>query len=159
MREALRSLIALSFFCGLCLHICPEGSAKRVLALLSAAILTAAFLSPLRETDYGTLALTEARFTGAEAELTQRSAERGDRLRLLLFEENCARFLRANAEALQLTLIQARLEIVTGEDGLPVPYAVEIRAEGSEESAETLSRILRDELNIPLERQAWTLNE
>lgn len=159
MSEAARTLISLAFFCGAALYFCPEGGTRRILALLCTAVLASAALSPLRDFDYASLSLTEARLGSAEADILQNSRESGDRLRLLLFEDNCARYLETKAQALHLELLSARIEVTQTETGELLPWSAAIRAAGSEENAEKLSRVLQDELGIPLERQAWTLNE
>ncbi len=159
MREGLYTLIGLAFFCGAALYLCPEGGARRVLTLLCTAVLAASVLSALGELDYGSLTRLEARFNSAEAEITQSGRERGDRLRLLLFEERAERYLGEKADALGLTLLEARIEAVQTEEGELRPYAASIRVTGAEESAEALCILLRDELKIPVERQAWRVNE
>ena len=159
MREGLYALIGLAFFCGAALYLCPEGGPRRVLALLCTAVLTASVVSRLGEFDYGSLTRLEARFGSAEAEILQSGRERGDRLRLLLFEERVERYLAEKAEALGLALLEARIEAVQTEEGELRPYAASLRVAGAEESAEALSILLRDELKIPVERQAWRVNE
>ncbi|MBQ7692551.1 MAG: hypothetical protein IJT29_02960 [Oscillospiraceae bacterium] len=159
MREGLYALIGLAFFCGAALYLCPEGGARRVLALLCTAVLTASVLSSLGEFDYASLTRFEARFNSAEAEITQTGRERGERLRLLLLEERAERYLAEKADALGLTLLEARIEAVRTEDGELLPYAASLRVAGAEESAEALSILLRDELKIPVERQEWRVNE
>lgn len=159
MREAVRSLISLSFFCGAALYFCPEGGVKRILALLCTAVIAAAALSSIKEFDFVALSLAEARLGSAEAEILQSGRESGDRLRMLFLEENCARYLERKADELNLELLGAELKIMAEENGELLPYSVAIRASGTEDSAEKLSRIIKEELGIPLERQAWTLNE
>lgn len=159
MREAAGTLIGLSFFCGAALYFCPDGAAKRVLTVLCTAVLASAALSPLRDFDYASLGLYEAKLGSAQAEILQSGRESGDRLRMLLLEENCERYLTAKAEELNLELLSVQLGILAAEDGELLPYSLTVRAAGTDESAEKLCRIIQEELGIPLERQAWTLNE
>jgi len=72
MQDMFRTFVGLSVFAGAVLYICPEGGARRILRLLSAAILTAIVLSTMGTFDYDLLNLEEARFAAAAAELSNR---------------------------------------------------------------------------------------
>lgn len=159
MHGGLGSLIALSLFAGACLYVCPEGGARRVLKLLCAAMLTAAVLAPLRELDYDLLSLEQARFEGAEAEITRRASRSGESLQRLLVKENVENYIRTQGQALGLRVESAEAELRQDERGELLPWAVTIRAAGADTEAERLAGLLRTELGIPAERQEWILNE
>lgn len=159
MQGALKSLISLSLFAGAALYVCPEGGPRRMLRLLSAAMLTAAILAPLRELDYDLLSLEEARFQGAEAEITHRAARAQDGMKKLLMEENCVSYIKSRGQELGLRIESAELELRQDAEGDWLPYALTLRASGPETGAESLRRQIALELQIPTERQVWFLNE
>ena len=159
MRAALKTLIALSFFGGAILFICPPGGVRRVMGLLLTALLVTAADAPLRGFDYDLFSLGEAKLSSAEAEILHSSAESGNLLKKLLLQQNSERWLAEQASRLGLSDVSASVTLTQDEWGNWLPYAASVHAKGSREEAERLIGKLRDELGIPPERQEWTLNE
>ena len=159
IQTALKTLIALSFFGGAVLFLCPSGGVRRVMGLLFAAILIAAAIAPLRGFDFDLLSLGEAKRGSAEAEILQNSAESERLLKKLLLQKNCEQWLEEQASRLGLEIDGASVTLCRDEWGNWLPYAASIRAKGSREAAGRLGGKLCDELGIPTERQVWTLNE
>ena len=159
IQTALKTLIALSFFGGAILFICPPGGVRRVMGLLFTALLVTAAVSPLRGVDYDLFSLGEARLSSAEAEILHSSAESENLLKKLLLRQNCERWLEEQASQHGLSNISAAVTLAEDEWGNWLPYSVSVRANGSPEEAERLIGKLRNELGIPPERQEWTLNE
>ena len=159
IQTTLKMLIALSFFGGAVLLLCPEGGVRRVMGLLFSAVMITAAVTPLKDFDYDLFSLGEAKFSSAEAEILQNSARSETLLKKLLLQKNCEHWLEEQASALGLHLIGAVVTLTRDEWDNWIPYEASIRAGGSAEAAERLSAKLRDELGIPPERQVWTLNE
>ena len=159
MKNALQSLLSLSFIGGAALYLCPEGGVRRVLRILCAAIFAAAVLAPIREFDYDLLSLEQARIASAEAEIGRKAEATEDRLKKLLLQENCERYIVNRGRELGLAISSAAVELGKIESGEWLPWAVSIRAAGENAAAERLCRLIRDELGIPTERQVWSLNE
>ena len=159
MQAALRSLIAMSLIGGAVLYICPQNGVRQILKLLVTAILTAAVLTSLRELDYDTLGLEEARLSIAEARILQDSRQREYSLKEQLFMRNCEEYVRTHAEALGLQVENIRLSAVrTGEESWE-PFSVSMDITGNTEAIEELCQLIRTELGIPGERQVLTVNE
>ncbi len=68
MSGAIREICALSILCGAAMSIMPEGGAKRVAGILTAAILLTAILTPLRSIDLESYALLAERLNRAVIE-------------------------------------------------------------------------------------------
>ena len=159
MQTLLRSLIALSLFGGAALYLCPEGGSKRVLKLLVTALLVAALLEPLRAPDFDLLSAEEARLASLETKLLQDSERKQNTLKELLLRQNCERFIITQAQGLGLRVERVEVELAdAGAKGLQ-PGSVTLEASGGAEELETLSRLIRDELGIPVERQVWITDE
>ncbi len=159
MRDMLGTLLSLSFFAGAAQYICPDGRAQRVLKLLCTAILAAAILSPLREIDYDLLSLEEARFAGAEAEITRRAEQTQEQMKKLLVQENCENYIINRGQELGLRISDVSVELKRDENGGWLPHAATIQAYGENAAAQDVGRLIAVELGIPAERQVWTLNE
>lgn len=159
MQSTLRSLLFLSFLSGAALYLCPEGGVRRILRILCTALLAAAVLEPLADFDYELFSLEQARFAAAAAEIGRKAESNGQILKNLLLQENCERYIETQGQNLGLAIKSAEAELREAEDGQCLPYGVTIRYAGDKTAAERLSRLIRDELGIPAERQVWSLNE
>ena len=159
MSEALRHVIALSFIGSAVLFFCPEGGVKRVLRVLCTAMLAAEILSPIQAIDYNVFSAVEARFSSAEAELLQSAGKSEKMLKRAFFKQNCEEYVKGKAGQLGLKILELRFELQeNGEDSWQ-PVAVTVHAAGAGESAELLSRLIREDLGVPIERQVWILDE
>ena len=159
MQNMLKSLISLSFISGAFLYLCPEGSTRRIVKILTTAILTAAILSPLCKIDYDLLALEQARMAGAEAEITHRAGQVQDSLKKQLLQENCENYIKNRGLELGLEIKNAAVELSRNENSQWLPASASIEAFGAKAEAEKLRRILSTELGIPEERQIWHVHE
>ena len=159
MKNALRTLVGLSFFSGAVLWLCPEGGARRALKLFCTAALAAAVLAPIREIDYDLLSLEQARFSSAEAEITSRAAETKDSLTKMLLQDNCENYITDRGRELGLTIHTAAVELRLDADGEWLPWSADITADGDETQIQELCKLTADELGIPAERQVWRIHE
>ena len=158
MTAGMKSLIALSFLGGLALWLCPEGSVKRVMQGLVAALLVSAAVNPLCGLDFDALSLNEARINSAQAEIINSGRQHEDLLKKLLMKQNCENYIAAKGASLGLRILHVSVELET-DGGTLTPSAAGIRAAGSGEAVRQLQRLICDDLGIPTERQAWTINE
>ena len=159
MNEALRNVISLSFIGSAVLFFCPEGGVKRVLRVLCTAMLAAEIIAPIRVIDYNVFSAVEARFSSAEAELLQNAGRSERTLKRVFFEQNCEEYVKGKAGQLGLKVLELTFEFQeNGEDSWQ-PVAITVHAAGAGESAELLSRLIRDDLGVPIERQVWILDE
>lgn len=152
MRTMLYALISLSVFGGAALYLCPQGGVKRIMRLLLTAILAAAVLTPLRAPDYDFLSLEEAKLNSLEIKILEESRRKQNRLQGELLRQNCERYVMTRAEALGL---RVRAVEITLDRESALPYAVKLEVSGGGEEMEILCQLIRDELGIPIERQAW----
>ena len=159
MHTALRSLAAFSLFGGAALYLCPEGGSKRVLKLIVTALLVTAVLEPLRAPDFDLLSAEEAKLSSLETKLLQDSERKQTTLKAQLLRQNCERYIVTQAQELGLRVERVEVELTdTGREGLR-PESVTLEASGGTEELEALSRLIRDELGIPVERQVWITDE
>lgn len=151
----MRELIALSVLCGAALYLCPEGGVKRVLSVLSAALLSMSVLGQLRGFDYDMLAVENARLHEAEQTIAANGEDAARRMNRLLIEREYASWLEQQASALGLAQFEAEIAVEWSLEGFWVPYAAALYGTPTQAQKETLTQMLRDELGIPEERQQW----
>lgn len=128
----------------------PEGGIRRVAAFTGGLLLLAVLLRPVLGADFGGLTLGLTDWT---EQVEQRTAELEQTQTNALaegIEERTAAYISDKAAALGLT-VTARVETETGEDGIPIPSAVEVDGPQSPE----LETYIAQELGIPPERQVW----
>lgn len=155
MNAVLRELIALSLLLGLALYLCPEGSVRQVLSILSAALLGLAVLKGVRGLDYDAFALDTAKLHEAALTIGEEGERAAQRLERLYIEDEYTAYVQSRAEQLGLSGLKVELELEWAYDGLWVPHASRITGSVGEAERETLGRMLREELGIPTERQYW----
>lgn len=156
MYEGIRALCAVSLLCGAALSILPEGGVKRVAEILCTASLILAVLSPIRELDFETYAVKNARLHELEASIAQNGQEAGERLERLVIEGEYETYIMDKAGELGIDNLKTDVEVQWSLDGFWIPYGVALSAECDDESREKLSYILVSDLGIPYERQRWS---
>ena len=158
MNGMLRELIALSVLLGLALFLCPEGGVKQMLTGLSAALLAMAVLHSVRDLDYDALALDKARLHEAEQSITRGGEQAAQKLNRLYIEQEYAAYILQRASTLGAELSRAEVTVRWDYEGLWVPESSHVTGNVDPETRRELSRLLRDELGIPAERQYWYEN-
>ena len=158
MNGALRELIALSLILGLSLHLCPEGGVKKILTVLSAALLGVSVLTSFKGLDYNALALGNAKLHEAERSITENGERAAQKLNRLLIEEEYASYIRDRAESIGVVDLEIQVQVQWSYEGFWLPYASHIKGSVEQSSKNALERIIRDELGIPTERQYWYSN-
>lgn len=155
MRGVIRELAALAFFSGASLYLCPEGGTKRVMALLCAALLTAAAMKPLRQLNDARLAFHEIQLEELEERITRDGRETAMLLQRTVLEKNCAGYIRNQASALGIGMLRVELDFRQEADGSWRPSSVRLYGAADGERMRLLQDRIRDELGIEWERQEW----
>ena len=155
MQTVVRKLIAQSLLCGAAQFFCPEGRVKRVIAILSAAVICITILSPLRDVNVDLYSLMDAKMSTAQAEITQSGKASEETLRRMATEEACRQYIENKAKAFGLMSVEAAVRVRMNGEGIWMPDSVMIRAQTNAEAKERLSALIQSELGIPKERQEW----
>lgn len=159
MHGVLREICALSIICGVAMSITPEGGAKRVIGILSSAILIIAIVTPLKDFDFEAYALELAKYREQEAELTARGEEINERLNRLVIEQECQAYIMDKAIETGFEAKEAKVTLQWSTEGVWVPYAAEISGEATPKERLRLSESIMAGLGIPQERVIWAGNE
>ena len=148
VRQWLSSIVVVSLLLSVVQSLVPKGSLRRVASFLSGLVLLAVLLEPLPKLDLEGL---ELRGLQEETEKVRRQleAEQETALKAGIAEQTEA-YISDKAASLGLTA-EVRVETVTGADGVPVPWRVEVEGGYTEE----LAQWMETELGIPRERQDW----
>lgn len=159
MYGVLREICALSILCGVAVSITPEGGAKRVIGILSSAILIIAIITPLKDFDFENYALELARYREQEAELTAKGEEINERLNRLVIEKECQAYIMDKAIEIGFEVKEAKVTLQWSTEGVWVPYSAEISGEATPEERLRLGESIKAGLGIPPERVVWAVNE
>ncbi len=159
MYGVLREICALSILCGVAVSITPEGGAKRVIGILSSAILIIAIITPLKDFDFENYALELARYREQEAELTAKGEEINERLNRLVIEQECQAYIMDKAIEIGFEVKEAKVTLQWSTEGVWVPYSAEISGEATPEERLRLGESIKAGLGIPPERVVWAVNE
>ena len=128
----------------------PEGGIRRTAAFIGGLLLLAVLLRPVVGLD---LSGFSADLDDWTAQVEQRQAELEQAQTNALaegIEERTAAYISDKAAELGLT-VTVRVETKAGEDGVPLPWSVELEGPRSED----LSSYIAEELGIPAQRQIW----
>ena len=150
VREWLTSLVLVSLLLSVTQSLIPEGTLRRAASFTGGLILLFALLRPVLGADLRRLELD---FGGYQAEIAARQEEltaaRTEAMTSIIAERTEAYILdKAGEMGLE---VSARVETRAGEDGVPVPWSVELTGLRTE----ALASYLETELGIPAERQVW----
>ena len=148
VRQWLSSIVVVSLLLSVVQSLVPKGSLRRVASFLSGLVLLAVLLEPLPKLDLEGL---ELRGLQEETEKVRRQleAEQETALKAGIAEQTEA-YISDKAASMGLAGA-CRVETRTGEDGIPLPWSVELEMPRSAE----LAAWIEEELDIPSERQVW----
>lgn len=159
MQGVLREICALSILCGVAMSITPEVGAKRVIGILSSAILIIAIITPLRAFDFESYALELAKYKADEAELTAKGEEMSERLNRLVIEQECRAYIMDKAAEMGFEVKEAKVTLKWSTEGVWVPYSAEVSGTFTSEERLRLCESIEAGLGIPGERVVWANNE
>lgn len=148
LRQWIISLTALCMLLALARVLVPSGTMGRVAAFVGGLVLLAALARPLSELGAVRLALPD--YAG-EIERLQRQLEEENEAALAEgIAERTEAYISDKAASMGLAGA-CRVETRAGEDGIPLPWSVELEMPRSAE----LAAWIEEELDIPSERQVW----
>lgn len=159
MDGMIRELCMLSIFCGAAMSITPEGTVKRVSAILCTAAMLICVLSPFKTLDMDVYARMKARYRESEARLSADAEELRARLDRLVIEEECRAYIMDKAADIGLALSEASVAARWSSDGTWLPHGVKLSAENDRAKRAALEDILAAELGISKERIEWVGDE
>lgn len=154
LRTWISSIVAVTLLLAIAQSLVPEGTLRRVAGFTGGLVLLLALLRPLLAGGLPDLGLeTEAWTKAIEAQQEALSRQGEDALAALIAERT-ASYISDKGAALGLE-VTAEVETRAGEEGVPVPYSVELEGPWSQE----LASYITEELDIPPERQVWNEQE
>ena len=151
----IRGICALSILCGAAMSIMPEGGAKRVAGILTAAILLTAILTPVKDIDLQSYALLAARYREQEAALTAQGEEINERLNRAVIERECEAYIMDKAKEIDIDIKEADVEVQWNTERVWTPYSACITAHAASAQKTALEDAVAAELGIPGERVTW----
>ncbi len=156
--EWVRTLAVGAVFCAVVLLLIPEGSEKRAVKLICAAMLTLLLIRPLQNLDVD--ALTE--LLGRYRLQTNTLAENAEDLSMELYRniilKETEEYIWDAAGKLEIPRLGIRLRLKESSETV-YPWSVELTGRYTEEQRDKLSLLLEGELGIPPERQTWSMDD
>jgi len=126
MSDLVLQLSALSMVCGAILTLFPEGGCKHITQVLCCAVLVSSILSPIIGFDFNSFALESAKLHELEASFSQEALESQSRLNRLVIQQHYCEYILDKASELGLEALEVELVTQWHEDGLWVPYSLDI---------------------------------
>ena len=155
MSGVIREICALSILCGVAMSITPEGGVKRVMGILSSAVLLIAILTPVRQFDFESYALELAKYKNSEAALSARGEDINERLNRLVIEEECSAYIWDKAREYGVELTEVRVTAAWSTDGFWYPEGAVISCPDPAAASQSLSGVIERELGILESAQEW----
>ena len=154
IRQWLTAVVLVTMLLSVAQTLVPEGTVRKITSFIGGLLLLVVMLQPLLRTDLGSLRIHAEDYAAA---IEERQAELESAENEALAQgiaERTAAYISDKAGALGLS-VTARVQVETGEDGVPYPAAVEVDGPRSEELADYMEQ----ELGIQAERQVWNGQE
>lgn len=148
LRQWIISLTALCMLLALLRVLVPGGTMSRVATFVGGLVLLAALARPLSELGAVRLALPD--YAGEIERLQWQLEEENEAALSDGIAERTEAYISDKAASMGLAGA-CRVETRTGEDGIPLPWSVELEMPRSAE----LAAWIEEELDIPSERQVW----
>ena len=150
MREWLLSVEAAALLISAAESLLPAGTWKRFLSSLGGLILMLTMLRPLLNLDLDALRLDAGAYRAAVQTRTQElEAQQADELAAII-KERTETYILEKAAAMGI-VCEVRVTVQTREDGAPLPYAAVLSCRRTQ----ALANVMKQDLDIPEERQVW----
>ena len=150
LREWLWSIVAVTVVLSVVQQLAGEGAMGKIVSFLGGLLLLTVLLGPLPGIDPANIGREMENYT-RELQKERKEQETAGQAELAaLIESRTAAYISEQAKRLG-TEVTAVVNTVTGEEGIPVPAAAELRGMPSAELEAWIER----ELGIPRERQVW----
>lgn len=153
VRGYLLRLCAGAFFSALLLAVIPQGTPRRMAALLCSLLLAFLALSPLAGLDYDALSESIGRLELAQEQARTGIALQNRELTARIISERVEAYILDKAAELGLD-ITVQLQI-NAQAGTPYPEAVTIYGAANTAQRQRLQRYIEQNLGIAPERQEW----
>lgn len=132
----------------------PEGGAKKVCRLAGGLALLLAAVGPVVQVDEGFLPQAIAEYRAMSQDYETALEEKNVLLYQTIIEDTAAAYIVDKAGELGI-LCQAEVTFSYDEDGVPCLWEVTARGAWTQGQREALSRLLEDELGVPIQRQHY----
>ena len=156
MSELFMQLCSVSVVSGAILSLMPEGGSKKVFRILCTAALISCIVQPFLGFDFQAYAAESAKLHEMESAFIQNAAQAKDNLSRKVIHQQYREYILDKACELGLDELEAEIHTQWSEEGLWVPFSIQISGNWDEAQKLTLKKIISDELGIPDERQQWT---
>lgn len=153
LRAWLLGMVSAALALSLARSLTPPGAVEKIGRLIGGGVLLLAVLRPFFALDLGDLA-GESVPAGAYGSEAVAGAERGTEVLSAVIAERSEAYIAERAGELGLAC-QAEVAVEVDENGWPIPAAVTLWGAWSQSEREELSRLLEEELGIPVARQAF----
>lgn len=151
LKDWLVSVTAAALAVALSQALTPEGTVKKIGALVGGMVLLLVMVKPVLAIDPADLAnLTASYIPQTEIEISQ-----GEQMMKSLIAEKTSAYIVDKGAALGV-VCRAEVTVESDKSGWPVPWAAEITGPFTPEQRDALSKALEEELGIPPTRQRFT---
>ena len=151
LKDWLLSVTAAALALALAQALTPEGTVKKIGALIGGMILLLVLVKPVMAIDLEDLADWTARYIPQ----TEIEPDQGEQMMKSLIAQKTSAYIVDKGAALGCDC-RVTVTVVTDESGWPVPWAAEITGSFTPEQRAALEEVLAQELGIPQARQTFT---
>ena len=156
MGECVREVCMLSVLFGVLLAITPEGSIKKISAVVCSAALITVVLSSVKETDLSVYCEEAARSREKSAAISRNAQDSTQRLSRLVIERECEAYIIDRAESIGIDGLSVKINARWSGEGFWLPESAVLSAACEEGKKALLGEILETELGVRREKQTWT---
>ena len=155
MNNFILQISVLSIVCGFITSLVPDGGTKRIIQMLSTAILLVTVLRPLGRFNLESKDFWSTKINELESDFAEKNEVVCDSLNKIGIEEQCREYILDKAKLYGLIEIDARIELKENDEVVYVPWAVELYGSFNDKQKHEMSELILRDLGIPEERQMW----
>ena len=153
-RQWLLGVVCTAVLLAVVQSIAPVGGVKKVGRLAGGLALLLAVVGPVMQVDEGFLSQAIEEYQMMSQSYETALEEKNVLLYQTIIEDTAAAYIVDKAEGLGI-LCQAEVTFSYDEDGVPCLWEVTARGAWTEGQREALSRLLEDDLGVPVQRQYY----
>lgn len=158
VRSWVLGIVCAAMAAALAESLCPKGAAKKISALAGALLLLLAVLQPLARWKDFDLEGSMEKYRAELEPYSDRLEQENENLMKELIAEKVGAYIVDKAAELGFSCT-VRVEVQPGEDGTPLPWSVEIVGGCTSGQQSALTRLIKEMLDIPAERQTYRRGE
>lgn len=155
MNNFILQISVLSIVCGFITSFVPDGGTKHITQMLSTAILLCAVLQPLGRFNLESTDFWSTKINELESDFAEKNEVVCDSLNKIGIEEQCREYILDKARLKSLIDIDVSIELKESDEGVYVPWSVELYGSFSDRHKREMSELILRDLGIPEERQMW----